>query len=89
MHLHNKQLIWTRTCRPFCCLISSTSSTFSLYTEQLLRKYTTAGLKRVKTDGFLHRTLEVFFVDLFKAYCLQAAGHLNVLKLVGFINIVD
>ena len=30
-----------------------------------------------------------FFVDLFKAYCLQAAGHLNALKLVGFINIVD
>ena len=61
----------------------------SLYKEQLVRKYTTAGPKRVKTDGFLYRTLYVWFVDLFKTYFLQAADHLNVLKLVSFINIVD
>ena len=61
----------------------------SLYKEQLVRKYTTVGPKRVKTDGFLYRTLYAWFVDLFKTYFLQAADHLNVLKLVSFINIVD
>ena len=61
----------------------------SLYKEQLVRKYTTARPKRVKTDGFLYRTLYVWFGDLFKTYFLQAADHLNVLKLVSFINIVD
>ena len=59
------------------------------YKKQLLRKCTTAGPKRVKTDGFLYRTLYVWFGDLFKTYFLQAADHLNVLKLVSFINIVD